>query len=32
LLEVDREGELVHGWPGGFFDDRLAEVLGGGQP
>ncbi len=29
-LEVDREGDLVDGWPGGFFDDRLAEVLGPG--
>lgn len=29
-LEVDREGDLVDGWPGGFFDDRLDEVLSGG--
>ena len=28
-LEVDEDGELVDGWPGGFFDDRLAEVLPG---
>ena len=28
-LEVDAEGDLVDGWPGGFFDERLAEVLGG---
>ncbi len=28
-LEVDSDGELVDGWPGGFFDDRLREVLGG---
>lgn len=28
-LEVDGEGELVDGWPGGFFDERLAEVLPG---
>jgi len=27
-LEVDAAGELVDGWPGGFFDDRLGEVLG----
>ncbi|MGB8020842.1 MAG: DUF3696 domain-containing protein [Candidatus Nanopelagicales bacterium] len=27
-LEVDREGDLVYGWPGGFFDERLGEVLG----
>lgn len=27
-LEVDSEGDLVDGWPGGFFDDRLEEVLG----
>lgn len=27
-LEVDRDGDLEDGWPGGFFDDRLAEVLG----
>jgi predicted ATPase len=26
-LEVDEDGDLVHGWPGGFFDDRLAEVM-----
>lgn len=29
-LEVDREGDLADGWPGGFFDDRLDEVLTGG--
>jgi hypothetical protein len=28
-LEVDESGELVDGWPGGFFDERLAEVLPG---
>lgn len=28
-LEVDDDGELVDGWPGGFFDERLAEVLPG---
>jgi predicted ATPase len=28
-LEVDDRGELVDGWPGGFFDERLAEVLPG---
>jgi hypothetical protein len=28
-LEVDSAGDLVDGWPGGFFDERLAEVLGG---
>ena len=28
-LEVDRDGDLVDGWPGGFFDERLGEVLGG---
>jgi hypothetical protein len=28
-LEVDAEGDLIDGWPGGFFDERLAEVLGG---
>ena len=28
-LEVDADGDLADGWPGGFFDDRLAEVLGG---
>ena len=26
-LEVDRSGDLVDGWPGGFFEERLAEVL-----
>lgn len=26
-LEVDRRGELVDGWPGDFFEERLAEVL-----
>lgn len=31
-LEVDAEGDLVDGWPGGFFDERLAEVLGGRSP
>lgn len=28
-LDVDDDGELVDGWPGGFFDERLAEVLPG---
>jgi len=28
-LDVDQEGDLVDGWPGGFFDERLTEVLGG---
>jgi predicted ATPase len=28
-LEVDSDGDLADGWPGGFFDERLAEVLGG---
>lgn len=28
-LEVDAGGDLIDGWPGGFFDDRLAEVLPG---
>lgn len=28
-LEVTSEGELADGWPGGFFDERLEEVLGG---
>ncbi len=28
-LEVDADGDLVDGWPGGFFDERLTEVLGG---
>ncbi len=27
-LEVDASGDLVDGWPGGFFDERLEEVLG----
>lgn len=27
-LEVDSSGDLVDGWPGGFFDERLEEVLG----
>lgn len=26
-LEVDQDGDLIDGWPGGFFDDRLGEVL-----
>jgi hypothetical protein len=26
-LAVDDAGDLVDGWPGGFFDDRLADVL-----
>jgi hypothetical protein len=29
-LDVTEEGELADGWPGGFFDERLGEVLGGG--
>ncbi len=28
-LEVDQRGNLVDGWPGTFFDERLAEVLPG---
>jgi hypothetical protein len=28
-LEVDHRGELVDGWPGDFFEERLAEVLPG---
>jgi predicted ATPase len=28
-LEVDADGDLVDGWPGGFFDERLGEVLSG---
>jgi hypothetical protein len=28
-LAVDDDGDLVDGWPGGFFDERLAEVLPG---
>ncbi len=28
-LEVNAHGELVDGWPGSFFDERLAEVLPG---
>lgn len=28
-LEVDRHGELIDGWPGSFFGERLAEVLPG---
>ncbi len=28
-LDVDEDGDLVDGWPGGFFDERLAEVLPG---
>lgn len=27
-LDVDESGELVDGWPGNFFDERLEEVLG----
>ena len=27
-LDVDHSGDLVDGWPGGFFDERLEEVLG----
>lgn len=27
-LHLDDEGDLVDRWPGGFFDDRLADVLG----
>lgn len=27
-LEVDDSGELLDGWPGGFFDERLEEILG----
>lgn len=28
-IEVDARGELVDGWPGDFFDERLADVLPG---
>lgn len=28
-LEVNSQGELVDGWPGNFFDERLDEVLPG---
>lgn len=28
-LGVDADGDLEDGWPGGFFDERLTEVLGG---
>ncbi len=28
-LDVDEQGDLVDGWPGDFFDERLAEVLPG---
>lgn len=28
-LDVDTSGELVDGWPGNFFDERLDEVLPG---
>jgi energy-coupling factor transporter ATP-binding protein EcfA2 len=28
-LDVDADGELAGGWPGGFFDERLDEVFGG---
>lgn len=28
-VEVDSHGELVDGWPGDFFEERLAEVLPG---
>jgi hypothetical protein len=27
-LDVDSAGDLIEGWPGGFFDERLEEVLG----
>ena len=27
-LDVDASGELIDGWPGGFFDDRLGEMIG----
>lgn len=27
-LRLDDEGDLLDRWPGGFFDDRLADVLG----
>lgn len=27
-LDIDRSGELIEGWPGGFFDERLEEILG----
>ena len=28
-LEIDEHGELLDGWPGDFFDERLVEVLPG---
>ena len=28
-LEVDRDGDLIDGWPGSFFDERLEDVVGG---
>jgi hypothetical protein len=28
-LDVDQDGELAGGWPGGFFAERLDEVFGG---
>ncbi|MDZ7577701.1 MAG: DUF3696 domain-containing protein [Candidatus Nanopelagicales bacterium] len=30
-LEVDSDGDLADGWPGGFFDERLADVLPSGS-
>ncbi|WP_157006497.1 AAA family ATPase [Agromyces laixinhei] len=27
-LQLDDEGDLIDRWPGGFFDDRLADILG----
>lgn len=27
-LDIDSSGELIEGWPGGFFDERLEEILG----
>lgn len=27
-LRLDEDGDLLDRWPGGFFDDRLADVLG----
>ena len=27
-LRLDQDGDLIDRWPGGFFDDRLADVLG----
>lgn len=28
-IELTTQGDMVGGWPGGFFDDRLTDLLGG---